>query len=49
MFDGFIYRLLDKIVDWCQRYKEYKIKKSLPKSCPDELKKWVKQNEKSYK
>ena len=49
MFDSFIYRLLDKIVEWCERYREYKIKKSLPKSCPDELKKWVEQNKKSYK
>ena len=49
MFDEFIYKFLDKIVEWCERYKEYKINKSLPKSAPDELKKWVKQNEKSYK
>ena len=38
MFDSFIYRLLDKIVNWCERYREYKIKKSLPKSSPDEVK-----------
>ena len=49
MFDSFIYRLLDKIVEWCERYREYKIKKSLPKNGPDELKKWVEQNKKSYK
>ena len=49
MFDAFIYKMLDKIVEWCERYKEYKINKSIPKSDPDELKKWVKQNEKSYK
>jgi hypothetical protein len=49
MFDSFIYRLLDKIVNWCERYKEYRIKKSLPKPSPNELKKWVKQREKSYK
>ena len=49
MFDAFIYKMLDKIVEWCERYKEYKINKSLPKSDPDELKKWLKQNEKSYK
>ena len=32
MFDSIIYRMLDKIVSWCERYKEYRIKKSLPKS-----------------
>jgi hypothetical protein len=31
MFDRFIYSLLDTIVDWCTRFKEYKINKSLPK------------------
>ena len=30
MFDRIIYKMLDKIVSWCERYKEYKIKKSLP-------------------
>ena len=29
MFDSIIYRMLDKIVSWCERYKEYKIKRSL--------------------
>jgi len=29
MFDRIIYKLLDTIVDWCERYKEYKIHKSL--------------------
>ena len=28
MFDKIIYKILDKIVNWCERYKEYKIKKS---------------------
>jgi hypothetical protein len=49
MFDSFIYGLLDKIVNWCERYREYRIKKSLPKSSPDEVKKWASQREKSYK
>ena len=51
MFDNFIYTILDKIVSWCERYKEYRIKKSLPKSAysKEELKKWVSDNEKSYK
>ena len=55
MFDSIIYKILDKIVNWCERYKEYKIKRSLPKATYDskassaELKKWVSQREKSYK
>ena len=32
MFDSIIYKILDTIVKWCERYKEYKIKKSLPKA-----------------
>ena len=31
MFDRFIYRMLDKIVEWCERYREYRIKRSLSK------------------
>ncbi len=49
MIDAFIYRMLDKIVEWCERYKEYKINKSLPKSDPNEVKKWAREREKSYK
>jgi hypothetical protein len=50
MFDRIIYRLLDTIVDWCERYKKYKIDKTLPKpNNKKELAKWVKQREKSYK
>ena len=55
MFDKILYKILDKIVNWCERYKEYKIKKSLPKATYNdvartaELKKWVSQREKSYK
>ena len=55
MFDSIIYKILDKIVNWCERYKEYKIKRSLPKATYDEqvkkedLKKWVNGQEKSYK
>ena len=55
MFDKIIYKILDKIVNWCERYKEYKIKKSLPKATYNdvarkaELKKWVSQRENSYK
>ena len=44
MFDRIIYRLLDTIVDWCERYKKYKIDKTLPKpNNKKELAKWVKQ------
>ena len=49
MFDRIIYRLLDTMVNWCERYREYKISKSTPKYDPKKLKKWVKQQEKSYK
>ena len=55
MFDRFIYRMLDKIVEWFERYKQYRIKRSLPKETYDTkaraegLKKWVKQRENSYK
>ena len=55
MFDKIIYKVLDRIVNLIERYKQYRIRKSLPKSAYDEqaksesLKKWVKQNENSYK
>ena len=55
MFDKIVYKILDTIVKWCERYKEYKIKKSLPKATYDEqankedLNKWVNGQKKSYK
>ena len=55
MFDSIIYKILVKIVNWGERYKEYKIKRSLPKATYDEqvrkedLNKWVNGREKSYK
>ena len=55
MFDRIVYKILDTIVDWCERYKEYRIKRSLPKETYDKeardkgLKKWVNQRENSYK
>jgi len=55
MFDKIVYKILDTIVDWCERYKEYRFKRSLPKATWDlkskeeSLKKWVKQRENSYK
>ena len=55
MFDNIVYKILDTIVKWCERYKEYKIKRSLPKANYDEkakeadLKKWVNGRENSYK
>ena len=50
-----VYKILDTIVSWCERYKEYKIKRSLPKATYDDkareydLKKWVNGRENSYK
>ncbi len=55
MLDRIIYKSLDKIIELIERYKAYKIRKSLPKSAYNEqaksksLKKWVEQREKSYK
>ena len=55
MFDKMVYKILDTIVGWCERYKEYKIKRSLPKAIyddkarEDDLKKWVNGRENSYK
>ena len=55
MFDKIVYKILDTIVDWCERYKKYRIKRSLPrevwdlKTRQEGLKKWVKQRENSYK
>ena len=52
MLDKFIYKTLDLSVKWCE---QYRIKRSLPKETYDTnarakgLKKWVKQNENSYK
>ena len=51
MFDELIYKILDKIVEWCERYKKFRKTRSLPKECWDEetkkssLKKWVRQRE----
>ena len=55
MFDKIVYKMLDTIVRWCEQYKKYRIKKSLPKATYDEkakredLKKWVNERENSYK
>ncbi len=55
MFDKFIYTMLDKIIEWCERYKQYRIKRSLPRATYDKkvkndsLKKWVNERENSYK
>ena len=55
MFDKIVYKILDKIVEWCERYKEYRISRTLLRACTDEkvksdeLKKWVDEQEKSYK
>ena len=31
MFDEIIYKALDKIMSWCERYKKYKINKAKSK------------------
>ena len=49
MFDGLIFRILDKIVTTYEHIKEYMIKRSLPKPNKDELKNWVKQRKNDYK
>jgi len=55
MFDKIIYKLLNTIVRWCESYKEYRIKRSLPRATYDEkarnaeVKKWANQRENSYK
>ena len=55
MFDKIVYKILDTIVKWCERYREYRINRTLPKACYDEkareegLKKWVDGQGKSYK
>ena len=55
MLDKFIYKTLDLIVKWCEQYREYRIKRSLPRETWDlkakqkGLKRWVKQSENSYK
>lgn len=47
--------MLDKIIEWCERYKQYRIKRSLPiatydkKVKNDGLKKWVNEHKNSYK
>ena len=55
MFDKIVYKILDTIVNWCERYRNYRIKRTLPKATYDEqaksedLKKWVNRRENSYK
>ena len=55
MLDKFIYKTLDLIVKWCEQYREYRIKRSLPKATYDKkakndrLKNWVNERENSYK
>jgi len=49
MFDILIYKFLDTIINWCERYKEYRISRTIPKPSKKELKRWLKNKEKSYK
>lgn len=52
MFDNFVYRILDWIVSRCEKIKEWKIQKSLPRPKPT-AKQWAKEykkfKEKTYK
>ena len=43
MFDGFIYRLLDSIVNTCEKIRERMIQRSLPKGMS--ANEWAKQRE----
>jgi len=47
MFDGFIYRLLDWLQTNIEKFREYLIKRSLPRR--ESPKEWLKKNKKSYK
>tara|TARA_Y100000004_G_scaffold91359_1_gene102383 strand:- start:364 stop:564 length:201 start_codon:yes stop_codon:yes gene_type:complete len=51
MFDGFIYKLLDSIVNTCEKIREWMIQRSLPKgmSASEWAEKNAKSNKKSYK
>jgi len=51
MFDGFIYKLLDSIVNTCEKIREWLIQRSLPKgtSASEWAEKNAKSNKKSYK
>jgi len=45
MFDGLIYRILDKIVVTCEKIREWKIKRSLPRPCRS-AQEWAKDHKK---
>jgi hypothetical protein len=45
MFDGFIYRLLDTIINTCEKTREWLRNRSLPKPCRS-AKEWAKDFEK---
>ena len=45
MFDGFIYRLLDTIINTCEKTREWLKNRSLPKPCRS-AKEWAKDFEK---
>jgi hypothetical protein len=38
MFDNIIYKTLDIIVTWCEKYRSYIISKDIPKHDPKQLK-----------
>jgi hypothetical protein len=45
MFDGFIYRLLDTIINKCERTRKWLQNRSLPRTCRS-AKEWAKDYEK---
>jgi hypothetical protein len=45
MFDGFIYRLLDTIINTCERTRKWLQNRSLPRTCRS-AKEWAKDYEK---
>ena len=45
MFDGFIYRLLDTIINTCERTRKWLQNRSLPRPCRS-AKEWAKDHQK---
>ena len=48
MFDGLIFKILDKIISTCEKIREYMIERSLPKPCRS-ARDWAKDFEKHKK
>lgn len=41
MFDQIIYKILDTVMKWCEKYKQYRIYKNTPKPNKKDLEKWL--------